>query len=746
MRRSPILALLLILPLCRPARPDALPPPVIPQCVGVNIHFTGAPARDLDGLAAGGFGWVRMDFVWDRIEKVRGRYDFSAYDALVAGLAARHIRPLFILDYGNDLYQSGAPRTPEARAAFARFAAASVAHYKGKPILWEIWNEPNGGFWKPQANVAEYGRLAFETARAIKQADPDATVLAPGTSGIPLDFLESVFGTGLLRYVDAVSLHPYRGDRPETAAADYPAVRRLIQKYAPKGKDIPLVSSEWGYSAVNVTEEQQGQYLARQWLSNLAEGVRLSIWYDWHDDGLNPADPEHHFGTVHNDYAPKPAFLAAQRLTQALGGYRFVKRLPLDADRDDLLLFAKGPAVKLAYWTTGDAHGVSLPVPSRTRLTLTGSPQYLDAGADPALRAAAAWSVTPLNLFYSAGQTLTLAVTYHNADGRRHRARMRVAVTTPGGARLPAEGREDAGGPDRILRWAVLVPGLARVPGRVQIGLTQDGIRQPYSQEVSFTPTDPLTLSIMPLTGSSVRVQIANPAGTAFTGRLSLSPGGPSAGHPVRLAAGQTTLDVTLPAPSRLGADCLLRDAGGHLVARLPAMRFMPYAAALPSLHALLDGDPKVPSTAHLDSASAPPGGGPALRLDYSFAPGWSFVRVVEAGPAPLPGRPLGLGLWVYGDGSGNAARMRFRDATGQTLQANGLPLTWRGWRFVSFRLVPPPGGAANLGYWGGANDGQVHYPVVVDTLFLLDSRSVTGRNAGTLWIKQPTAIYGVEK
>ena len=56
------------------ARPDALPPPVIPQCVGVNIHFTGAPARDLDGLQAGGFGWVRMDFVWSAIEKVKGRY------------------------------------------------------------------------------------------------------------------------------------------------------------------------------------------------------------------------------------------------------------------------------------------------------------------------------------------------------------------------------------------------------------------------------------------------------------------------------------------------------------------------------------------------------------------------------------------------------------------------------------------------------------------------------------------------
>lgn len=725
------------------ARPDALPPPVVPQCVGVNIHFTGAPARDLDGLQAGGFGWIRMDFAWDRIEKVRGQYDFSAYDTLVTGLAARHIKPLFILDYGNDLYQTGAPRTPEARAAFARFAAASVTHFKGKPILWEIWNEPNGGFWKPQANAAEYGRLAFETAKAIKEADPNATVLAPGTSGIPLDFLESVFQTGLLRYVDAVSLHPYRGNQPESAAQDYPAVRRLIRRYAPQGKAIPLISSEWGYTAVNVTEEQQGQYLAREWLSNLAEGVRLSIWYDWHDDGLDPKDGEHHFGTVHNDYTPKPAFLAAQGLTRALGGYRFVKRLPLASDRDYLLLFAQTSSVKLAFWTTGGDHVVSLP--GGKGLSLTGSPQYLAVGGDPALRAAASWLVGTGDALYDARQAPTLALTYRNPDGRHHRVQALVTVTVPGDAPNSLTGQDGVVGPGKTQRWRISLPGLARVPVRVQVAMALDGIRQPYSQEVNFTPTDPLTLSLTPLVGGRVRVQIANPAGTAFTGRLSLLPVGPSAGQPVRLAMGQTTLGMTLPAASPLGTGVLLRDAGGNVVARLPAMRFVPYHTALASLHAVLDGDLKVPSTARLTPVPSAPGG-PALRLDYDFAPGWSFVRAVEPRPAPLPGRPLGLGLWVYGDGSGNTVRMRFQDASGQTLQANGLPLTWQGWRFVPFRLVASPGESADLGHWGGANDGQVHYPVTVDTLFLLDSRLVTAQNAGTLWIKQPVVLYGLPR
>ncbi|MDQ2798009.1 MAG: cellulase family glycosylhydrolase [Armatimonadota bacterium] len=733
------LALLLI----SAARPDALPPPIIPQCVGVNIHFTGAPARDLDGLQSGGFGWVRMDFVWDAIEKVKGQYDFSAYDTLVAGLAERHIKPLFILDYGNDLYQKQAPRSPEARAAFARFAAAAVTHYKGKPILWEIWNEPNGGFWPPRANVLEYRQLAFETARAIKQADPNATVLAPGTSGIPLDFLESVFQTGILRYLDAVSLHPYRGDNPESAAREYASVRRLIQKYAPKGKRIPLVSSEWGYTTVSVSEKQQADYLARQWLFNLSEGVRLSIWYDWHDDGTDPKNGEHNFGTVHNDYTPKPAFLAAQRLTHTLGGYRFVKRLPLVSDRDYLLLFAKGPAVKLAYWTTGDAHAVSLP--GGRHLTLTPSPQYFDAGSDAALRATATWTATTQDSFYSSGQTLKLALAYQNRDRRRHSVHFEMMLRTPDGMRIPVGSRVATIASGQARDWQASLPSLARIPGRVQVSLIFDGVRQPYSQDVVFTPTDPLELSAVPLTGNRFQVGIANPAGTPFIGHLSLSSSGHITSVPVRLATGQTTLTVTVPGTPGQGINCLLRDAHGHFVAQLPPLRFIPYPAALSSLRAVLDGDLKVPSTVHLTPATPSPGG-TALRLDYQFAPGWSFARVAEPQSSALTGKPVGLGLWVYGDGSGNTARMRFRDASGQILQPNGLNVDWQGWRFVTFRLIPPPGASADIGHWGGENDGVVHYPVQADTLFLLDSNAEARRHQGTLQLKQPTVIYEAEK
>lgn len=44
-------------------------------CAGVNIHFVEGHEKDLDMIAAAGFIYIRMDFVWQEIERVKGAYD-----------------------------------------------------------------------------------------------------------------------------------------------------------------------------------------------------------------------------------------------------------------------------------------------------------------------------------------------------------------------------------------------------------------------------------------------------------------------------------------------------------------------------------------------------------------------------------------------------------------------------------------------------------------------------------------------
>lgn len=376
-RASPtVLALLGVAALaCVAASPPPGPAmPVLPDGLGVNIHFTDPKPGEMKMIADGGFRWVRMDFVWGTTERAKGRYDFAAYDTLMAALEPHGIRALFIFDYANRLYDDGlSPHTDEGRQAFARWAAAAAVHFKGRGVLWEMYNEPNVKFWKPEPKVEDYIALAREVGKALREATPEEVYIGPATSRVDLPFLEACFKGGLLEYWSAVSVHPYRQAAPETVADDYACLRRLIDQYAPAGRHIPILSGEWGYSAVskNFSEERQGKYLPRQWLTNLLYGVPVSIWYDWHDDGPDPKEYEHHFGTVLNPYHegrdpvydPKLAYRAARALTIVLAGCRFVKRLPAGGADDYVLLFADAQGgVRLAAWTSADQpHAVTVP-------------------------------------------------------------------------------------------------------------------------------------------------------------------------------------------------------------------------------------------------------------------------------------------------------------------------------------------------------------------------------------------------
>ena len=380
MRRR--LALLALLTLAGPAAAAELPELVLPQGVGVNIHFTGGHARELDLIAAAGFKVVRMDFSWSGTERQKGEYDWSAYDDLTGELDRRGLRAMYILDYSNALYEeavvtedpvthqthrdTASPQHPESVAAFARWAAAAAKHYRGRHVIWEVWNEPNIGFWKPRPDVKQYAALCRATCKAVREADPDATVVAPASSQMPPDFLEPLFASGVLADLDAVSVHPYRpSDKPpETAAEDYRKLRGLIERHAPEGKkQLPIVSGEWGYAAhtKGVTRETQAVYLARMQLANLLAGVPLSIWYDWKDDGPDPKEREHNFGTVRPDLGPKPAYLAARTLTRELAGYRIDRRVDLGSEKDFVLLLRnEAGRRKLAAWTLGEPHAVTL--------------------------------------------------------------------------------------------------------------------------------------------------------------------------------------------------------------------------------------------------------------------------------------------------------------------------------------------------------------------------------------------------
>lgn len=351
--------------------------PTIPAGQGVNIHFTTPRPGELEMLSAAGFTWVRTDLTWRATERTPGSYDFSAYDRLWSALTQRGLHAIFTLDYGNPLYDGGlAPFSDAGRTAFAAWARAAATHFRGRPILWELYNEPNTAFWKPAPRVADYILLAKAVNSAMHLADPSAVLIGPASSGFDFTFLEACFKAGLLNDWASVSVHPYRPTPPETAAAGFGRLRGLLEQYGPPGRQIPIISGEWGYSSLNpgIDERQQGILLARQWLANLLAGVPLSIWYDWRDDGPpNSLAAQAHYGTVRQPYlagqqpvfSPKPAYLAAQTFTSVLGGFAFSRRLETGSGDDYVLEFRRGDEARYALWTTGAAHVIDLGLQER---------------------------------------------------------------------------------------------------------------------------------------------------------------------------------------------------------------------------------------------------------------------------------------------------------------------------------------------------------------------------------------------
>jgi len=383
------------------ATPTTLPPNLSPVPKGLGLDFNAVDfprPGEVEMLKAAGIRWMRTGFSWQDTEKADG-YHFEHYVKVLKILEDNNIRPIFILAYGNSMYtgdDQNPPVTYDQRKKFADWVSAALKEFKGHHIIWELYNEPE----IRGLNQVDYVKLAKKVGPMFLSAHE--ILVGPSLSHIPKkgksnpyklqeEFLRYCFDHHLLQYWSAVSVHPYRGsDGPETVTADYQYLRsiirdRLILDHQPK-RQVPIISSEWGYSSRPETasgsgnlirDETEAKLLAREWLINLYNRIPISIWYTWHDTLDLPWDTpkqtsERHFGIVRFEdydenrdpfYTPKPAYHAAQTLTRTLLGYHFDARINLHDEDDYALHFINGDQFQIAAWTTSAKHMVRIRVP-----------------------------------------------------------------------------------------------------------------------------------------------------------------------------------------------------------------------------------------------------------------------------------------------------------------------------------------------------------------------------------------------
>ncbi|MCI2417431.1 phosphodiester glycosidase family protein [Saccharopolyspora sp. K220] len=116
--------------------------------------------------------------------------------------------------------------------------------------------------------------------------------------------------------------------------------------------------------------------------------------------------------------------------------------------------------------------------------------------------------------------------------------------------------------------------------------------------------------------------------------------------------------------------------------------------------------------------------GGPALKLSYDFTQSTATRTAYATAPAPiqLPGQPLSVGAWVYGEGKGEWTAFTIVDAEGTSQSLYGPYITWTGWQYVE---VPIP--------------QTVAFPVTVTRFYTIET-SATRQYTGSVLVDDITA------
>jgi hypothetical protein len=331
---------------------SAAPPPPL---AGVQTHLLwddvprGEMEHQLDLVKRSGAALTRVDVGWASLEQGGPgrleRWYLDKLDAVVAAAERRGIK-LLVTFMSTPCWASSAPDpvkrgcsgtwwsrgvtayAPREPARYAEALGTLAARYRGKVAAWEIWNEPNHpDFFKAPDPAAAYAALVRPAYRAVKSADPDATVVAGALSQSDYAFAQKLYDEGIKGSFDALSFHPYSDDvspldprrtvdRRYSFVRGVPAIRRVMLRNR-DARPVWLTESGWSTVPVRtrdhwrngVSEANQARFLTLQ-MKQAAKWpwVRAIVWYDLVDDTGRADDVSGNYGLRHTDGSAKPAW------------------------------------------------------------------------------------------------------------------------------------------------------------------------------------------------------------------------------------------------------------------------------------------------------------------------------------------------------------------------------------------------------------------------------------------------------
>lgn len=232
---------------------------------------------------------IRDSIRWQDVERNPGTYNFDK----PATTWPDHVtdsgtRITLTLNWGNPLYDNGdTPHSPEALAAFGRFAAAVVKRFPQIDTL-EIGNEINSANFVSgtvkDAGIAERGQYHLAMMRAAAEAvhavRPNVVVLGGATHSLPAGFLWPLLDLPGAGAIQGLAVHPYT-----TPIDQLPAQIGFLRRHR-LAAGLPLYVTEFG----SQNPQRAADDLMRGYATLATLGTAEIDWYPFNDrgDGLVP--------------------------------------------------------------------------------------------------------------------------------------------------------------------------------------------------------------------------------------------------------------------------------------------------------------------------------------------------------------------------------------------------------------------------------------------------------------------------
>jgi hypothetical protein len=317
---------------------------VIPKAQSPGTHFRygisdhtmslrgGIRLKTLALLGALGVDIAREEPSWHRIKTgPDAPWDFTRPDQMLADYTARGIEMQAILNYGVPWATTAtdsrdARRTMPQMEPWLDYVRTTVNHYKDRIRYWEIWNEPDIGFWK--STTARYVELFDRTSAEIARLQPDAIIMNGGFAMVSRQpnprFVEEFLPSANPAHWHARAWHDYNTfGEMIVRQKQHEALYR--KHTSPAVAALPSWMNEGGYHTIDpANETEQARAIVKKVSTAPALGLAAYFVYTTRDSSRDRNGPTAPFyGLADFDCLPKPAYAAYNRLIAELAHLRY---------------------------------------------------------------------------------------------------------------------------------------------------------------------------------------------------------------------------------------------------------------------------------------------------------------------------------------------------------------------------------------------------------------------------------------